>query len=135
MRRFVIAIWFLILTSVVVFGYFFYRDVVLAKNVNDPNNCTPYNVKIDNLTKTDIELSWMTDKACISLVRYGNRNDSMYSVAQDNDAIKQTKNHKVNIGDLTPGESYYFVFYSGDKIYGLNGTPMKISTKDVTALD
>ncbi|MBU1129896.1 fibronectin type III domain-containing protein [Patescibacteria group bacterium] len=72
-------------------------------------------------------ISWVTDKAVMSVVEYGTTPASLLLRAPE---TSSTANHSVTIKPLKANVSYYFRIRVGDEVFDNNGIPYSFKTKE-----
>lgn len=82
----------------------------------------PKNVRITNITDTGFTLSWITDKATVGFVSYGEGNTNS-TATQDQDKQAQKTVHHVTLSNLKEGKTYSFKIGSGKQTFDQNGKP------------
>ena len=69
------------------------------------SGCTPSNLQEANLTPNSIEITFQTDKACLTEIAYGNSADSLFlKIPEDRAAL----NHRIKLSPLLPSTTYYY---------------------------
>lgn len=82
----------------------------------------PKNVRITNITDTGFTLSWITDKATVGFVSYGEGNTNS-TAREDQDKEVQKTVHHVTLSNLKEGKTYSFKIGSGKQTFDQNGKP------------
>lgn len=128
MNKVLIALIGVSLTILTTMSYFYYRDVVIAKE-EIPSGCAPYNLKVSNITKVSAEVSWETGSVCSGFVKSGLSKDLIdKSHIGDGGYVGKT-DHSVTVENLRPETIYYLSIFSNGELYGINGQPVQIETK------
>ncbi len=108
---------FLILSTIVGIS------VIGFKYVNTSSNNTssaseadlvPYDIVIENVSTSEVNITWKTSKDNKSKIVYGKTKDNLSSEVSD-DIL--TKSHKLNIKDLENSTTYYYRIHMLDEKY------------------
>lgn len=95
---------------------------------------TPKNVKLTNVTDNSFTISFLTDEATTSFVKYGTEEKKTnLQVADDRVQLSATnaeyKLHHITVKGLQPGTVYYYVIgTSSGALFDNNGTPFRVTT-------
>jgi hypothetical protein len=89
---------------------------------------TPRQLHITQLQSTSFTLSWQTEEAVLSALRFGSSKDLLDQAAFNQDPLKKTTQHLVAATDLRPGTTYYIEVISGGQRYNYQGQPIEILT-------
>lgn len=82
----------------------------------------PKNIRISNQTGSSLTISWTTDKQTSGFVSYGESQNSLGTVAND-EMGDLSFTHYVTLSPLKPQTTYYFKIISGGESFDNNGTP------------
>jgi hypothetical protein len=110
--------------------------VVLVNNqqifrLGAQGEATPKNVRISNITSSSLTISWLTDKASQSFVKWGKSESSLDKTELD-EIPDQGFTHSTTIRNLTANSTYYFKINAGGKDFDDNGVPWKAKTGPAT---
>ena len=95
---------------------------------------TPKDVKVSNLRENGFTVSFVTDSATSSFVKYGEDPASLKSQASDDRSqlsgnIGQSTTHHITVRELDPDKTYYYIIgTAGTPKFDNNGTPFSIKT-------
>jgi len=124
-RKIFLVIGILILIISVPVAIFSLKNKTIFKLGAQPTN-KPENIQIINLTEQSATITWTTQKATQGVINYGLSPTNLTLIqAENTPAI----NHQLNLTNLLPGNTYFFVIKIADNIFDNNGQPFTFTTK------
>ncbi len=79
-------------------------------------DCTPSNIQETNLTASSIEITFQTEKACLTTVAYGTSTESiLLRIPEETAAL----NHRLKLSPLLPSITYYYQIMVEEKKVGV----------------
>jgi len=124
---------FLIVTSMVVVAtlllcFALYLRIGGFSSNNNVEGCAPYDIKIESLDASRVEVVWKTGTKCMGYVKYGSSLDDLSFTASTTEG-NSVKEQSVIISNLRAGFKYYLLINSGTKQYGASGLPIPFEIK------
>src|SRR3989344_1115721 len=92
---------------------------------------TVSNIQVANVTGTSATITWTTNEASTSKVRYATVSEVFSPVFTNVEVADLVTSHSVNLSNLTAGTTYYYTIYSKDA--SQNGTYSSEQTFTTTA--
>jgi hypothetical protein len=93
---------------------------------------TPNQLKVTNIGESSFTVSWLTDQATSSFIKYGADNNLTFTAADDRDQLSgktsEFSTHHITAKNLKPSTNYFFKIGSGGKIFDNNGQPYQLTT-------
>ncbi|MCX6724678.1 MAG: fibronectin type III domain-containing protein [Candidatus Shapirobacteria bacterium] len=97
---------------------------------------TPNQMKVTNIGESSFTVSWLTDQATSSFIKYGTDNSLTFTAADDRDQLSgktgEFSTHHVTVKNLKPSTNYFFKIGSGGKIFDNNGQPYQLTTSSAS---
>lgn len=87
---------------------------------------TPKNTRVTNITDSSFTVSWTTDKQTVGYLKWGT-NDKTQEVAHPESNLPSST-HYLNLRNLTPNTTYYFIINSDGHNFDNNGLPWQTQT-------
>ncbi len=110
--------------------FFYKRDVLNTESSNgDIGGCAPFSLQVKNVSARGFVVEWETMDDCLGFVKYGDSIDSINLIAFDENGDIAVKEHSVKLTDLKASSIYYVMIISEGTEYGVEGTPIIVSTK------
>lgn len=129
MNNFILSIIGVLLVIFALLFSFYYRDIIISSLSHAGGYvCEPLDLTISDLGTTSFTVSWKTAKNCLGSVKYGASIDDLNMIEVGERRHISRMEHVVTIEDLRPGSVYYFVIYSDGTNYGIEGSPIILST-------
>ena len=126
MTKFLRNIFFLVFLLTAITGVFFYKEIFAYDSSWELDECTPYNVEIDQIDTGRVRVKWETREQCIGYVRYGEDPELAVFMAVDVKGGSKYKKHESLLTNMKSSTTYYLTFFSQDNEYGYRGTPLVI---------
>lgn len=103
------------------------------KNAKANEDLGPKQVKISNVNEAGFSVSWISDKAAVGYVLYGESEETLLMKAEDERNKGQTKPqtyyvHYVNVAGLKPMTQYWFKLGMDNKNFGLGEKAYRVLT-------
>jgi hypothetical protein len=102
------------------------------KNVQASAEDSPKTVTVSNITDNEFVVSWITNKATVGFVQYGENQNYDRVVTDDRDqergSVQASFTHLVTIKNLKPATTYRFKVGAGKQLYDLEGVPYQAIT-------
>ena len=110
--------------------FFYRRDVLDTEGSNgDISGCVPFDLQVQDVSALGFVVEWETEENCLGFVKYGDSVDAINLIAFDENGDIAVKKHAIKISDLKASSIYYVMVISEGTEYGLEGTPIIVSTK------
>jgi len=93
-----------------------------AQTVNKPEN-----IQITNITEKSATITWITSKATQGVINYGILPTNLTLVQPEN---SPAINHQVNLTNLLPATTYFFIIKIANQAFDNNGQPFTFTTKE-----
>ncbi|OGD09249.1 hypothetical protein A2397_02855 [Candidatus Amesbacteria bacterium RIFOXYB1_FULL_44_23] len=98
---------------------------------------TPNKVAVSNISDSSFVVSWVTDKATVGFVQYGEGQSLDMVVTDDRDqergSVQSSLTHLVTVRGLKPATTYKFKVGAGKQLYDQNGAPYEVVTGSTIA--
>jgi hypothetical protein len=87
----------------------------------------PQDVRVSNITDTSLTVSWVTDKATVASLKWGEAVNQVTSSQPDLEPNAHNV-HSISLNNLSPGKTYYFLINSDGTDYDNSGIPWQATT-------
>jgi len=85
-------------------------------------------IRVANISDTSVTISWTTDKETSGYLIWGNSQDSVNKIENEDASSQKYLNHSINLTGLTTKTKYFYKINSDGTTFDNSGIPWQVTT-------
>lgn len=118
----------IVILLVGIFAGVFFLNTKQIFRIGASATTQPKDIKISNISDNSATVSWITDSQTSDFLAWGEREETISKVAEEETNSKKSFTHNVFLSGLKPNTNYFFKINSGGTNYSNNEIPWKFTT-------